>query len=467
MILAPRVVATAALLTVLLPVPTLASEAGAGAQSWSGVYSFEPGSGVEYPVALEREDGGLRFTWPASALPRWDTALLEVTSLDAGDEPRVQFGIGAEGTATPATPDRLQYLDPEARGARWLNLSGLRSELRSGAVVKIETQALTLAEGSARLRLFDNRLDLAGAILVIAAHPDDAEIAAFGLYADRKAFIITLTSGNAGDMNYAANVSDPAAHYRLKGYLRAVDSVTVPWLGGVAPARTFNLGYFDSLLEAMERSPDVPFAEAYGPNTDVAVYRRASIGNLLPKAPRTNTWNHLVDDLVTILRKTRPALIVTPDPRLDRHTDHEYATVALVQALRRWRGEARFLLYTNHAVDDRYPFGPAGTVVSPPPRPAGTVSLASVYSHPTDPQLQLRKLFALEAMHDLRPAPAEQMPGAAEHVTREDYPRIPQVDYFRRGPRANELFYVYRREQLLQLVHSFLGEQRRPHDKAP
>ena len=432
--------------------------APSAATQWTGAYEFEPGSGIEYSVSLERDESGLHFTWPASALPRWDTALLEVTSLDAGDEPRVQFGIGAGAMEAPAAPERLQYLDPSARGSRWLNLSSLRGSVSAGAVVKLETQALTLAEGAARLRLFDNQLDLAGTILVIAAHPDDAEIAAFGLYADRRAFIVTLTSGNAGDMNYAANVSDPAAHYRLKGYLRAVDSVTVPWLGGVPPARTFNLGYFDSLLEAMHGAPETPMAEAYGPNTDVGVYRRADIGDLLPKGPRTNTWNHLVEDLVTILRKTRPALIVTPDPRLDGHTDHEYATVALIEAVRRWHGEARFLLYTNHAVEDRYPFGPAGTVVSLPPRPTGTVSIASVYSHPTDPQLRLRKLFALEAMHDLRPAPAEQLPGAAERVTREDYPRIPAVDYFRRGPRANELFYVYRQKQLLELVHAFLDQ---------
>lgn len=434
-------------LALLLPIWAAAGDAtSSAATQWTGSYEFEPDSGVEYVVALTRDGGGLRFTWPASAMPRWDTALLEVTSLDAGDEPRVDF----KGSQ--------QYLDPKASGVRWLNLSSLRGGVSAGADVKLETQAVTLTEGAARLRLFDNRLDLSGTILVIAAHPDDAEIAAFGLYADRRAFIVTLTSGNAGDMNYAANVSDPAAHYRLKGYLRAVDSVTVPWLGGVPPSRTFNFGYFDSLLEAMHGSPDVPMAEAYGPNTDVGVYRRANIGDLLPKGPRTNTWNHLVEDLVRILRKTRPSLIVTPDPRLDGHTDHEYATVALAQAMRQWQGKARFLLYTNHAVEDRYPFGPAGTVTSLAPRPAGNVTIASVYSHPTDPQLQLRKLFALESMHDLRPAPAEQLPGAAEHVTREDYPRIPEVDYFRRGPRANELFYVYRQDQLLRLVQSFLEE---------
>lgn len=435
----------------LLPAWSVADEA-------TGVYEFEPGSGVEYEVALSRDGNGLYFTWPASATPRWDTALLEVTCLDAAEEPRVDFDVGAR--AAEAQPDHRQYLDPKAKGARWLNLSSLRGGVGAGAVVKLETQALTLADGNARLRLFGNHLDLGGTILVIAAHPDDAEIAAFGLYADRHAFIVTLTSGNAGDMNYAANVSDPAAHYRWKGYLRAVDSVTVPWYGHVPPSHTFNLGYFDSLLEAMAHSPDTPMPEAYGPNTDVSVYRRANIGDLLPKGPRTNTWNHLVEDLATILRKTRPALIVTPDPRLDGHTDHEYATVALAQALRQWRGKARFLLYTNHAVEDRYPFGPAGTVVSLPPRPPGSVSIASVYSHSTDAQLQLRKLFALEAMHDLRPAPAEQAPGAPERVTRPDYPRIPEVDYFRRGPRANELFYVYEQDPVMRLVQSFLGALR-------
>ena len=41
----------------------------------------------------------------------------------------------------------------------------------------------------------------------------------------------------------------------MKGYLRAVDSVTVPWQGGIPPQRCFNLGYFDARLEEMRARP--------------------------------------------------------------------------------------------------------------------------------------------------------------------------------------------------------------------
>jgi len=49
--------------------------------------------------------------------------------------------------------------------------------------------AVTLEAEAATLRLFDNHLDLQQRIFVIAPHPDDAEIAAFGLYADRQASV--------------------------------------------------------------------------------------------------------------------------------------------------------------------------------------------------------------------------------------------------------------------------------------
>src|SRR5262249_18338983 len=153
----------------------------------------------------------------------------------------------------------------------------------------------------------------------------------FGLYAERQATVVTVTCGNAGDMNYAANVSDPAEHYRLKGYLRAVDSVTVPWLGHIPPSRTYNLGYFDARLEEMHHAPDTAIAEMYGANTDVGPYRSANIGTLLPKTARANTWHHLVDDLVTVLRKVNPAIVVMPDPRMDSHSDHEYTAVAVAE----------------------------------------------------------------------------------------------------------------------------------------
>ena len=239
-------------------------------------YRFD--GGTEQNVALTRTPEGVRFTWPRAAEPAWDTAILGVRSWGAEAEPWIEISAGSTRI--------LEYMDSNALGLRWLNLSGLREQLSEGTAVDLRTHAVTIEAGSAALRLFASKLNLSDTILILAPHPDDAEIAAFGLYADRKAVIVTVTCGNAGDMNYRANVSDPAQHYLLKGYLRAVDSVTVPWQGGIPPDRAYNLGYFDARLETMHQSPDQVVPELYGPNEDVAPYRRAPISALCCRTDR-------------------------------------------------------------------------------------------------------------------------------------------------------------------------------------
>jgi hypothetical protein len=82
-----------------------------------------------------------------------------------------------------------------------------------------------------------------------------------------------------------------------------------------------------------------------------------------------------------------------------------------------------------------------------------------MYSHPVPPELQVRKLFALESMHDLRLSPDEQAICHTEGVVfRPDYPRIPEVDYFRRGVRSEELFFVHTRDGVRGLVQTFLQD---------
>ena len=438
--------------TSTLPVEIPPAASASASASPDDRYEFAAEFSTEHPISFSRTEGGVSFTWPSKAGSAWDTAILSIKSWGAEADPWIEIKTGPISIQ--------QYLDPNALGTRWLNLSALRSQLKEGAQVQLIAHAVTIEPGTGTLRLFANKLDLGDRILVLAPHPDDAEIAAFGLYADRNATIITVTSGNAGDMNYRANVSDPADHYLLKGYMRAVDSVTIPWQGQIPPDRTFNLGYFDARLATMYASPDEAIPEMYGPNEDVAPYRRANISKMLSNRSRTNTWNHLVEDLIEILRKVNPDIIVMPDPRLDSHRDHAYASVALVQALDKWRDNATFLLYTNHAAANRYPYGPAGTVMSLPPWSASVIQLERVYSYPVDSKLQLRKLFALESMHDLRLSPEEQntcdTPGL---FLRPDYPRVPEVDYLRRAPRANELFYVYSREGVMDVIRSFLAGQ--------
>ena len=413
-------------------------------------YQFAPGQSTEMFVALERTPEGVQFTWPAMNGGAWDTALLGVRS--AGAEPRAWVEI------TTGTARLEQHLDANALGLRWLNISSLRPHLAEGAAIRITTRGVTLEPSAAPLRLFANDLDLDETILVLAPHPDDAEIAAFGLYADRKATIVTITSGNAGDFNYRANVSDPAEHYLLKGYLRAVDSITVPWQGGIPPERCFNLGYFDARLATMRQTPDQPVPEMYGPNQDVLPYRRANIGRLLKIESRSSTWKHLVEDLEDVFRKVRPDIVVMPHPLLDTHLDHQYTSVAAVEALEKWDGKPTFLLYTNHASDNLYPFGPAGTVMSVPPWHSSDLAVERIYSHPVTATAQRRKLFALESMHDLRLSPEEQhtcdLPGIKR---RPDYPRAPEVDYFRRGPRSEEVFFVFGRDGVREIIRGFLA----------
>jgi LmbE family N-acetylglucosaminyl deacetylase len=434
-------------------------------------YRFAAGRGDERAVRLEVSPEGARFTWTAS--PGWDTALLGVKILSGHEDvvkvppegPYVEIGAGGR---------RLrQHLDVGGHGLRWLNLSGLRAELNNGTPVEIrghgvlfEADESGASLAAARLRTFANGLDLSRRILIVAPHPDDAEIAAFGLYAGRNATIVTVTSGNAGDANYAAEFPDPAQQYLFKGFLRAVDSVTVPWLGGIPPDRTFNLGYFDARLRTMREKPGETVAEMYGPNTDVAPYRRANIGRLLPSGSRANSWPNLVADLAAILKKVDPQIVVTAHPHLDYHADHRYATAALAEALERWKKPATFLLYTNHADRNLYPYGPAETTVSLPPTalslPAwGTgaeLPVQGVYSHPVGVDLRKRKLYALEAMHDLRLAPGEQAAcGDPNAPRRPDYPRVPAVDYFRRGPRPDEIFFVYDRDGFRQVARTFVA----------
>ena len=435
-------------LSVLL---VLAAAMPAAASPTDDRYRFAPGHGEEQAVTLARTPDGVSFTWTRASTPAWDTALVAIRS--AGAEARAYVDIDAGGARIQ------QHLDAHALGLRWLNLSSLRGRLTPGTGVAIRTHGITIEPGAATLRIFTNRLDLEGRILILAPHPDDAEIAAFGLYAHRNATIVTLTSGNAGDFNYRANVSDPAEHYLLKGFLRAVDSVTVPWQGGIPPERCFNLGYFDARLEEMRRAPDVPVAEMYGPNQDVEPYRRANIGRLLAVGSRLATWNHLVEDLVKVFRKVRPDIIVMPHPALDYHPDHQYTSVAAMDALEKWDGSPSFLLYTNHASENRYPFGPAGTVASLPPWHASDVAVERVFSHPVSPDLQRRKLFALESMHDLRLSPEEQDTCALPGVQRRpDYPRVPDVDYFRRGVRSEEVFFVFGRDGARDVIRAFLSQ---------
>jgi hypothetical protein len=100
----------------------------------------------------------------------------------------------------------------------------------------------------------------------------------------------------------------------------------------------------------------------------------------------------------------------------------------------------------------------------PPPLPHD-VAIDRVYSHPLSADLQRQKLFALESMHDLRSSPSRlYQVEIGEDRLREPEKRGPSatggVNYLRRAPRSNELFFVYDQSSVKPTIDAFLSAWR-------
>jgi LmbE family N-acetylglucosaminyl deacetylase len=456
------------LATLLVPAVVLlvATSGGVGAQQVPAAagqvdFSFRPNGSRWVLADVTGSESAYVLRWPDTSGEPWDTALLAVgvnvdPSSDGAGLPFIEIAVGDY-------TDR-QYFRPGETGTRWLNVSHLQSHITAGDHVSLRAERLTVGTGSTTLLLFGSAPDLSGNVLVLAPHPDDAEIAAFALYATTRSTVATVTAGNAGSPTYEAVFGDDetAEQYHFKGRIRVIDSITVPWQGGVPPERAVNLGYFDARLAAMYENPDSVVPEMYGPNTDIGAYLQYNFSSLVPMRSRQSTWRNLVADIEQLLRRVNPTVIVAPHPQLDTHRDHQFTTVALVEAMARWRRPVTLLLYTNHADSNRYPYGPAGTLMSLPPT-TQAVELDRVFSLPVSPALQRDKLFALESMHDLRYSPTRQYQlaigeGRALHPEKEG--PGPDITYLRRGPRSNEIFFVYDQDTVRPMIDAFLAPWR-------
>jgi LmbE family N-acetylglucosaminyl deacetylase len=407
-------------------------------------YDFTSASHRALPVEIGTREAIL----PAWDKP-WDTALLRlhVSARLTGwwFEPCLMIGSGAHA-------DR-QCFERGADGDRYLLLRP--STAVSGQRLELRGQHLDWQPQSAELLLFDNQDLGQGRVLVLAPHPDDAEIAAFGLYSSRESVIVTMTAGNYVDGLYDAVHSDPSVQDALRGEVRSWDSLVVPQWGGVPPERVVNLGYETHTLPKFYAAAQ-DAADAGERDAAPTSYRQGAVEALLDGRPATADWASIVADLAAVLTAVRPELIVTPHPALDSAPDHQFTTIALLEALTAVKDDrATLLLYDNHhRLAEYFPFGPSDTWIGPPPWFGGT-SFGGVYSLALDDSAQLRKLFALEAMHDLR-APPRRLTGGpagilagrlreAFNLVRRD--PVGDYSYFRRAVRPNELFFVYRPDE--------------------
>jgi LmbE family N-acetylglucosaminyl deacetylase len=324
------------------------------------------------------------------------------------------------------------YVERGVAARRYFNVSAL-----SGRSALLSTADLCVEPEGAEWLCFPGR-ELRAPVLVVAPHPDDAELAAFGLYAGRDAWVVTACAGELGTHDYGGLFSHDADGAALRGRLRVAESLSAPVAGGVPRGRVANLGYFDGSLAAMYRDP--------GAEARSLALQGAGLGQFRAAGE--------VADLVHVLRLSGARTVAFPHPQLDHHPDHAALGMAVLEALERAeRTDALLLAYAVHG-----PGGGSGASIHPVGRRDGSVSLPpgqfqeslfdDLVSVPLDAATLRKKALALDTYRDLKdeegPLPAEALGLRLKRGARELYRALMVYDLglVRRYLRPNELFYV-------------------------
>ena len=304
-------------------------------------------------------------------------------------------------------PERFtQYLEPNETGKRLINLTGIESLNQ----LQLTLKHLTL-ERDAILLGFRNPDLASGPILIIAPHPDDAELAAFGAYSQhpKNTWIVTITAGERLkrlDKQYWPGLDDllDEASQR-KGFIRAWNSATTPLLAGVPAEQLIMLGYFNDTLAELFEKPDTVVPSQSAPTLTPDAYRQWNKLSLPTDGQAQNTGENLQSDLAALLNKIKPKTIITPHPDIDPHADHTASTRHLQAAIEQCEHTPdHLLLYANHLKSTRgFPRGPAHAAAGVWPTQITTQSPRNdrIASFPLSIEVQKQKALALHSMHDL------------------------------------------------------------------
>nr|WP_218115341.1 PIG-L family deacetylase [Pseudomonas putida] len=354
-------------------------------------------------------------------------------------DPRVELLAGEQ-------TDR-QTFERGVDGVRFLNLTGLAAPLQAGTL-RLRGRNCRL-QGQLRLWITPSVELQRRRVMVIAPHADDAELAAYGLYSQAdESWVVTLTAGEIEAEHYQQMGLAKAEAARLKGRLRAWDSIVVPRWAGVPESRCIQLGYFCLQLPAMQAAPDQPAASREADLADIRVFRQFNPFPLPGDRDGAPTWHNLLADLRALLELARPEVLVMPHPQLDPHPDHICAQAAVLEALQGMAWQPKTLLcYANHLHDnDRWPMGDSGDGVALPPQLSAAQAWAPC-SLVLDCATQRDKAMALGMMHDLQP-PAPFKRRLRRVLQRWLAGRQPspygENEFFRKAVRRHELF--WRRE---------------------
>lgn len=348
--------------------------------------------------------------------------------------------------------DTKHFFEYGAKGVRYLNISHQKNQ-----ILKLKLKNVTLASNEASIYGYKNSINLSKKILILAPHADDAEIAAFGLYKTaQNVTIVTTTAAEDGICNYCDIYNNDKTKQSLKkAQLRSFDALCVPLLGNIAIQNSLALGYFGSSLKWMyENKNEKAFSQIAGINS-MENFRKVSHANLTLPLDIEPTYKAFLNDLKEIITQLKPDIILTPHPSIDSHPDHKYTTLTLMDALQCSDYKCKLLLYTNHLkLSETYPLGDMHSSVTLPPNKKD-FSFDSLYSFKLDNDLQIDKLFALEAMHDLRDSLLSvSIKKSFAHLNKMVKRKITGKDksYYKRAVRANELFFVLNSDNLESLL---------------
>jgi LmbE family N-acetylglucosaminyl deacetylase len=341
-------------------------------------------------------------------------------------------------------PDR-QAFERGVDGVRYLNLTGQSAVLSQGEL-RLRGRFCRLL-GEPVLWAFEHPDYRDQRVMVIAPHADDAELAAFGLYSGaEQSWIVTITAGEIEAGHYRQMGLEGVEASRLKGSLRAWDSISVPLWGGVPQQRCIQLGYFCLQLPAMQSAPTEAVASREAQLGDTRYFRRFNPFALGSDVDGQPCWNNLLADLHELIERIQPQVIVLPHPRFDPHPDHLCSQQAVMQALSRTAWQPEILLhYANHLHDnDRWPMGDAGTGVALPPQ-IGTHESLRPWTLCLSAEGQWRKAMALGMMHDLQPPlPFKRLlrRGIQRYLAARRWPVFGENEFVRKTVRRHELFWV-------------------------